>query len=356
MSQFKVYQEYSADATMVSNVFIDHYMKDANDAQIKIYLYLLRVLSSHMSCSISDLADQFNYTEKDVQRALKYWERNGLIALEYEDGKNLSGVRLLDIIERNANTISLAPVVPIPIVSTPREAAPEAKEVKELKEEKYVKPTYSSDDVLSFKSNESTSELIFVVEQYLGKPLTPSEIKTIMFFSDELSFSNELIDYLFEYCLSKGKKDFRYIEKVAIGWKEEGITTPKMAAKAAKKYDKIVYQVMNALGKTSSPTQREADYVSRWTGTYGFDYDILQEACERTVMATDTHRFEYADKILACWFEAHVRTRSDISALDEAYTARKKKATGSGSGSAPFKQFAQRDYDYDKLEKEVLSN
>ena len=77
MSQFKVYQENSSDATVVSNIFIDHYMKDANDAQLKIYLYLLRVLSAQKGCSISDLADQFNYTEKDVQRALKtlivYW-------------------------------------------------------------------------------------------------------------------------------------------------------------------------------------------------------------------------------------------------------------------------------------------
>ena len=41
MGRFNVYQENYTDITIVSNVFIDEYMKDANDAQLKIYLYLL---------------------------------------------------------------------------------------------------------------------------------------------------------------------------------------------------------------------------------------------------------------------------------------------------------------------------
>ena len=36
MGHFKIYQENYADVTVVSNIFIDQYMKDANDAQLKI--------------------------------------------------------------------------------------------------------------------------------------------------------------------------------------------------------------------------------------------------------------------------------------------------------------------------------
>ena len=32
----------AADATVLSNVFIDEYVKDANDAQLKVYLFLVR--------------------------------------------------------------------------------------------------------------------------------------------------------------------------------------------------------------------------------------------------------------------------------------------------------------------------
>ena len=204
MSNFKVYQDYCLDATMVSNVFIDSFMGNANDAQLKIYLYLLRVLCAHKSCSISDLADRFNYTEKDVTRALKYWEKNGLISLEYDSDKNLTGVRLLDVdLPKQENTVTLAPIVQIPLRSEPKAAEGAALSVP--------KKNYSVEKVNEFKNSEGFSELVFVVEQYLGKTLTPSDIKTLIYMQDELGFSSDLVYYLFEYCVGKGKKDIRYI-------------------------------------------------------------------------------------------------------------------------------------------------
>ena len=70
MSRFTIYQDNYDDTTVVSNLFIDEYMKDANDAQLKVYLYLLRMMSARIPTSVSDIADKFNHTEKDVLRAL----------------------------------------------------------------------------------------------------------------------------------------------------------------------------------------------------------------------------------------------------------------------------------------------
>ncbi len=47
--------------------------------------------------------------------------------------------------------------------------------------------------------------------------------------SDNLHFSFDLIDYLIQYCVGRGKRDFRYIEKVAVSWAEKGITTVRDA-------------------------------------------------------------------------------------------------------------------------------
>ncbi len=347
MSRFKIYQENCSDITVVSNLFIDEYMKDANDAQLKIYLYLLRVMGAGRSTSVSDIADQFNHTEKDVVRALKYWEKNRLLALEYDEAKNLSGVRLLDVSRRSANdVVSLAPVVQLP----PKQETPDAKS-------EFSKPSYSLDQLKEFQNKEETAQLLFVAEQYIGRPLSPSEIKTILFFADRLGFSEDLIDYLIQYCVDKGKKDFRYIEKVAISWAQEGITTPKQAAKFAIKYDKSVYDVMKALGKSGIPTKAEADYVIKWNKTYGFTKDIILEACSRTVMATDNHRFEYADSILSSWHKKQVHHKSDIKALDEAYAKSKApSAKPRGKNIDQFNQFMHSEYDFDELEKEILSN
>lgn len=344
MGRFKIYQQCSADVTVISNLFIDEYMKEANDAQLKIYLYLIRMMSAGLSTSVSDIADKFNHTEKDVLRALQYWERNHLLALEYDEMGTIVSIELLDAAHK---TGSVTPA-PAPLMSLQRTAPSKAD---------YSKPVYTLDQLKEFKNNEETAQIIFVAEQYLGKPLSPSEIKTILFFTDRLHFSEDLIDYLIQYCVGKGKKDFRYIEKVAISWAEEGISTPAQAAKAAK-YDKIVYDVMKALGKSGVPTKAEAGYALKWINEYGFTQDIILEACRRTVMATDKHRFEYADSILNSWKKKQVRQKADIQNLDEAYAKSKNSASRSNSSPASrgFNQFPQRSYDFDALEKEILSN
>lgn len=95
MGQFTIYREDVPGVTLLSNSFIDNYMKDANDAQLKIYLYLLRRLGSGQAASVSEIADFFNHTEREVLRSLKYWEKLKLLAIEYDESKNVSGIRFL---------------------------------------------------------------------------------------------------------------------------------------------------------------------------------------------------------------------------------------------------------------------
>ena len=349
MSHLTIYQDNYINSTVVSNRFMDEYMDAANDAQLKIYLYLIRMMSARLSTSISDIADKFNYTEKDVMRALKYWEKKQLLSLEYDEHKNVTGIHLMDF----APLPSVHTTAPVPAVSVTA-SSPLASVVPiSSKENLYVKPNYTLDELKAFKSNEATSRLLFITEQYLKKTLSPNEVRTILFISDKLNFSEDLIDYLIQYCVGRDKKDFRYIEKVAISWAQQGITTPKQAAQFAGKYDKWVYEIMKALGKNSIPTQAEVSYIMRWTKEYGFTTDIIFTACERTVLATDKHRFEYADSILNSWYKAGVHHRSDILSLDEDY---QKTKISKPVSTNKFNQFKQNTYDFDVLEQELLSN
>ena len=349
MSRLTIYQDNYINSTVISNRFIDEYMDAANDAQLKIYLYLIRMMSARLSTSISDIADKFNYTEKDVMRALKYWEKKQLLTLEYDEQKNVTGIHLMDFAPF-PGTLTTAPVPAVSVTAS----APLASVVPiSSKEGAYTKPNYTLDDLKAFKSNEETSRLLFIAEQYLKKTLSSNEICTILFISDKLNFSEDLIDYLIQYCVDHDKKDLRYIEKVAITWAQQGITTPRQAARLAGKYDKPVYEIMTALGKNSIPTQAEVTYITRWMKEYGFTTDVIFAACERTVLATDKHRFEYADSILNSWHKAGVHHKNDIQSLDEHYY--KAKASKAVSNNK-FNQFKQNTYDFDILEQELLSN
>ncbi|MCM1045183.1 MAG: DnaD domain protein [Candidatus Gastranaerophilales bacterium] len=371
-----IYKDNNTDATTVPNLFIDKYMSDANDAQLKVYLYLLRMFGAGQATSVSDIADKFNHTEKDVIRSLKYWEKRQLLNLEYDESKNLTGILLRDLSRTAApasgESLSLAlsaqpvPDQPMPnpedrrSMSNPEDGRPLSNRISDSAEVSYesafAKPVYSPDQLRAFKSRENTAQLLFIAESYIGKPLSPSEMKSILFFTDVLHFSDDLIDYLLQYCVDRGKKDFKYIEKVAVNWAEAGITSPKQAQKYATRYDKNVYAIMNELGKSGSPTSKELEFINRWLREYGFSMDIIAEACERTVLATDKHRFEYAESILNSWKQENVHQKADIHRIDDLYQKQRASRSAKQSSSNKFNQFTQNHYDFDALEKELLSN
>ena len=391
MARLTIYKDNYIESTAVSDYFIDNYMKDANDAQLKVYLYLLRMIHANMAFSVSDIADKFNHTEKDVLRALRYWEKQKLLSLDYDEDKNLVGIHLCELNPvktgtpsvssrgDSADAVALRPQEPMtipdirpsatdvttvsdagPAVNSPTAMHKEPEPEQEQEPDPYAKPTYSADQLRNFKEQENTAQLLFVAQVYVGRPLTSSDMRTILYLSDVLHFSDDLIDYLIQYCVERRKKDFRYMEKVAISWAQQGITNPKQAQKTALKYDKSVYAIMNELGKTSAPTSKELEYINRWTGEYGFSPDIIFEACERTVLAVDKHRFEYAEGILNSWRKENVRHKADIKRVDEQHQKQKNTASSTtarnSSTGNKFNQFKQNTYNFEELEKELLSN
>lgn len=369
MAKLTLYKDSCVDFTVVSNLFIDQYMGNANDAQLKVYLYLIRMLNAGKVTSVSDIADKFNHTEKDVMRSLKYWEKQGLLALEYDQGKNLVGIHVNSLSRDPAK--ELPTVQSKPIILSSETMSPFVPEVAVSASEResvtitpnvtpnpYAKPAYTASQLKEFKNREDTRELIMVAEKYFSRPLTPSEMQTLMFFSDTLHFSVDLVITLLEYCIDRGKKDFKYIERVAVGWAEEGITTPEEAQRSSGKYSKNVYVVMNELGKNGSPTSKELEFINRWIKDYGFSLDIILEACQRTVLATDRHRFEYCDSILTSWNKDGVTQSSDIVRMDELHQKKKASAKQQSrtASTSKFNQFGQNEYDFDVLTQKLISN
>ena len=91
MANITLYNDQPASATFVPNIFIDEYMTQANGEYVKIYLYLLRNLNqSAQNVSLSAIADHFDCTERDILRALKYWEKLRLFRLVLRQRKSVT--------------------------------------------------------------------------------------------------------------------------------------------------------------------------------------------------------------------------------------------------------------------------
>ncbi len=368
MAKIALYSDKSDSVTSVSNVFIDEYMSDANGEFVKIYLYLLRLLNlPDASFSISSVADKFEHTEKDIKRALCYWERMRLLRLEYDAADNLTGIHLLD--SGAAGAADDAAAAPCPTVQPSVSAAPipatQPSVSAAFADSDTTVPaekTYSADEVKQFRENEAIAELFFIIERYLGRPLSPSDIQKILFLYDGLHFSTDLIEYLVESCVGSGHKSMPYIYKTAFRWADSHITTVDEAKQLSVQFHRSYYTVMNSFGLSGTGrnlTPEEIRFLKRWTSEYGFSDELIAEACRRTIDATSRPNFRYADSILTGWHKHQVHHLSDVAALDAEHAKKKAAAVPKTAAQAPknkFNNFTQRTYDYDELEQLLLTS
>ena len=340
--------------TVLENEFIDRYMPTANGEYVKVYLLILRHLSNASgTLSISAMADLLDCTEKDVLRALKYWKKEGL--LDYDDPDDTTQLTPEDPVSGTANQQAGASA--IQTASTPsmcKESVPKASSDE-------VNSVSNIQQYRSRKERKEFKELLFVAEQYLGKTLSSVDIDMITYFFDSLHMSAELIEYLIEYCVENGHKSMRYIQKVALSWSEQNITTVEAAKSSSLQYNKNCYSILNAYGiKGRAPASSEIAYIRKWNEEYGFTLDIILEACDRTMNAIHQPSFEYADTILTRWHNSHVHHLKDISVLDDAYQKQKAVSAASAPKAKPVSRnlnnFERRSYDMDSLEEQLLNS
>ncbi|MEG1993167.1 MAG: DnaD domain protein, partial [Acetivibrio sp.] len=351
---------YSADAvnvTTVSNIFIDSYMPAANGNYVKVYLYLLRCLTgSTKDFSLSYLADRLDDTEKDIVRALKYWEKVQLVQLSSNPSGEITSITLNELRPlEGAQEVALKPE-PSSFAETAETEAPSVAE----------RPIYTNAQIVELTNNDEIKWIMNIIELYLERPLKPKDIQLILYLYDSVNFSPELIMYLYEYCISKNKKNASYIEAVALSWAEQGISTVDQAESANTLYNSNYVSVSKAFGLNRTPGTIEKEYIDKWITRFGFSIEIIVEACNRTILNTQKADFKYADKILENWSKNNVKNPGDIKEMDSQFNAVKnaKQATAathettSKPSNNRFNAFPQRNYskeDYEDIEKRLLS-
>lgn len=360
MNTFKISPGYPQDVTILSNAFLDGHMPQANGEFVKIYLYLLRVSQDPAkSVSLTQIADRMSCTESDVVRAVRYWEKTGLLIVETDEKKRIAGITFADPAQSRDPVLQEKTGTNSPESQT-TEKSTESPTGIEKKEEPY---TLTEDRMAELAANEDVKELLFIAEKYMGRPLTRTDQQKIFYFLDGLRFSVDLVDYLIEYCVSRGHKSIRYIEKVALAWHDAGIKTVSEARESTGKYHKEYYDIMKALGVNShNPITAEIRIMDKWLVTYGFPMDVITEACTRTILKTSKPTLGYTDGILTNWWNAGVKTLADIKAQDAKHEkGRDTKKTPAGTARRPktpsgsFYNFEQRNYDYKSLEAQLLN-
>lgn len=398
MTAINISSDIATSFTTVSDIFIDQYMPKANGEFVKVYLYLLRATGSGAGiATISEIADHFSNTEADIIRALNYWASEGILQLQSGADDQIMGINLCSLsvsgmqaaqsniqsaVADNAaqNNLQNSVVNNAAQNISTADIRMQDSVVEKLKSQTTDKASssqkeYTLDEIKEFRKNPDISELFFIIETYLKHTLSSTDTNMVLYWLDELHFSTDLVEYLVEYCITKGHSSLRYMNKVALGWADAGIKTVDQAKDDAAAHSQIYYSVMKALGITGrNLVDSEVSLINKWVGEYGFDIELVKAACSKTISAIQKPSFEYTDSILANWRKKDVHTLKDVEVLDANFAkANKASATGSSqstnaangsskpksnnsSSKNKFNNFNQRNNDYDKLEKLFLNS
>ena len=258
------------DATPVENMFITEYMLRAPGDFVKVYIYGL-MLCYHPSerMSLVSMARDLDMSEEEVETALRYWEREGLV--------RRVGDNPVAYVYHNLKQMTL----------TRAEKPSEQLYNRHFMDE--VRRTLDAQTV----GDQDIQTILDWIEVYE----LPEEV-VIMLLRSEREKSRT------------GRVSLKIADRTAKMWAQSGVRTLEDAEKMlilSGEREKELRRLLTRLGQRRMPSEDEKEMYRKWVDEWGFSPDAVQEACRETTKGTPT--MAYLDGIL---LRQHQLGRHDV--------------------------------------------
>ncbi len=323
--------------TPIANIFLNDFMPMADGTFVKVYL--LGYMYAHdkdMSLTINHetLAKHLNIVVSDVLKAWEFWEKKEVVKRKFisEDDPTQFVVEFQCLKQLILN----------------KTTSSDTQEVDRF--------TSQPDDLVEAKGNPVINEMFLNLNQIMGRSLVPSELLKILDWYYNYSMSTEVIIRAFMYCVqAKNIKKLNYIEKVIIGWYDQGITTMEKLDEYLERTDERNYQytsILKYLGIYNRlPTHPEKETMKKWFDVWNFPVSVIYKACDESIKIRNPN-IDYINKVLENYKKSGVKTVEDINKVDTPKPSVKKK-TPSKPTNNRFHNFKQPTLNYtsDELEK-----
>lgn len=264
------------DSTPVENMFITEYMLRAPGDFVKVYLYGLMLCYHHAErMSLSSMAKDLDMQEEDVERAMRYWERDGLVR---RTGDNPVRYTYFNV--------------------------------------KQMTLTQAGNPGEKLYNREFTDEIRRTLE---GQTLTSSDYNTIFDWVDVLELSEEVVITLLQNAKKNsekngnGKVSISIAAKTALSWAQSGVRTMEDVDRLSKldsEREEELKKLLRRLGQYRPASEDEKEMYKKWVEEWGFTADAVQEACRETTKGKPT--MAYLNSIL---LRQHQLGRHEVQAL-----------------------------------------
>lgn len=311
------------------------HLKLASALHLRVLVWLCCVGQGRFEASACSVA--CGAAPELCEEALAYWVEQGLVVLEGMPPKALTATA--PVLPASPPAEKEAPVsIPVTLPQSPLPASrPDRQEVLHVT---------ATDERFAFLLETAASKL--------GKMLSPADMAVYLYLYRDVAMPPEVILMIIGYAVKNGKARLSYIEKTALNWAEDGITT--IAAADAHlchlEHCAEAWERVCRIGNVTidRPTVKQKETACRWVYEWQMPDEVIEAAVAYTVEKTGKLQIPYADRLLEKLHEDGVTT---AAAAKEALIP--KKATSKPKHAARMKTAKDRPPSFDLGEYEELA-
>lgn len=295
---------------------VDDDLKLASGKQLKVLLYILR--HNEEEIDESTVGKITGMDNEDIADAVAFWKERGVLSP--------LDITTDTVISQNTNI-------------TENSKSPEAEIKKKPRPLTRVQKPDSVFVAQRLKADEELAALLQETQSLFGKPLSSGDTATLVMLHDTDGLPCEVLLMLVNYCHSLGKDNMRYIEKVAVGWAAEDITTIERADKKISEMQSLgeawnVVSRIFGINNNGSPTKAQQENADRWLNQWKFSEEMLREAYERCVNQKNTFSLTYTNGILKNWHKNKISTLAELHSFEDNKNNTKNKQANDSKGSS----------------------
>ncbi len=252
-------------STVLEDIFIEDFMLNATELQLKVYILGLRHIKDSNSFDISLLAKLLNVEKKDVYNAYQYWEERGIIKISKKSSDDPK-IEYLSIIEQ------------------------------------YISENFVQKDYNDIVNKSNIEMMIDKLSEFLSPfPLIRQERIQVAKFLNDYEVNQELLIEAFELSKESQHRVNAALNKLDT-WNKNSLKTIEEVKDFMEKFNlrnKQYREILSAIGKPYSlPSIGEKQIIDKWLDVYKYDMDYIIDNIAYATKKNSKVNMNYLDKII----------------------------------------------------------
>ncbi|MBQ8344821.1 MAG: DnaD domain protein [Clostridia bacterium] len=272
-------------------------LSNADETELHLLIGLLLSADREGNAELTEeLLERLGMERTVAEGAVRYWKGAGLLANATKAGSSKKSTDSAKIPSAHRNGA---------VEQTEATSSYETAELASLLEERAV-----------------TSQFIEEAQRVAGKTFNTYDTGILVGLVHRFGFEEAAVLAILAYVRRLGKRGVRYVEKVALGFYDEGLTAYEEVQARIDRIERsgeLLGKIKHLFGfgtRELSATERKL-FLS-WVEQYGYDLDVIRMAYEITVDKIQQPAPKYTNGVLEKWYAQKLRTVEEIRAFEEA--------------------------------------